>query len=893
MNFFYSIIIYPLYEIDEFFYSLCYGTTDNTGLSIAGISLLVSFLCLPLYIVAEKWQEKERLLQKDMEFQLKKIKSAFHGEERYMMVSTYYRQKNYHPMMALRSSISLIIQIPFFIAAYKFLSTLESLQGQSFLFIKDLSRPDNLFYIGSFPVNILPIAMTLINIIASAIYTKGHPLKEKVQIYLMALFFLVFLYNSPSGLVFYWTANNVFSLVKNIFYKIKNPKKVLYILLSLCILALDFFLIFIHDGFLERRLLLACTISLFFFTPLFVKAVKYLLSNPLAEFNENSKVKNSLFLFSCITLCILCGLVLPSSVIASSPQEFSFIENYSSPFYFLFNTFFQSIGFFIVWPISIYFLFGKKIKSILSLFFTVFCLCSISNAFIFGGSYGNLSLGLQFSNAGEISPSFIFAFLSISISLILIFLAYLLIKFKKTKVLTYTFTIILTSLLLFSVYKEAKIAKGYKTAKVLLSQNKNEISDKPFTISKKSNNVLIIFLDRAISGFLPYMIEEDSTLQKQFTGFTYFPNTASFSYLTLLGAPPLYGGYEYTPEKINERENEKLIDKYNEALKVLPYLFDSQGYDTRVTDLSWANFQWIPDLRIFDERPSINKIVSEGYYTSKWQSLHPEFTKVASQAEKLKRSFLYLSFFKIINPLLRKTLYDEGNWWSPNKQNHNMKLYLDRYSVLDMLPSLTEIQNDEKNVFLLLANNAPHDPVMLGETYVPSDEIIIGEGILDGDADFNANFGAIKALGRFMEFLQKNDCYDNSRIIIVADHGGSSGLDETWEFSQIISNAQINYLAYNPLLMYKDFHSKEDGIQTDWTFMTNADVPLLATSSIMENAKNPFSGKKFEDTIQKDEITIVTKTYSSPEEHTKNKFKIEESWTLRDDIFSIECWKKD
>ena len=71
--------------------------------------------------------------------------------------------------------------------------------------------------------------MTAINCISGAIYTKGLPLKDKLQVYLLALLFVVLLYNSPSGLVIYWTMNNIFSLVKNIFYKLKNPIKSFYI----------------------------------------------------------------------------------------------------------------------------------------------------------------------------------------------------------------------------------------------------------------------------------------------------------------------------------------------------------------------------------------------------------------------------------------------------------------------------------------------------------------------------------------------------------------------------------------------------------------------------------------------------------------------------------------
>ena len=102
-------------------------------------------MCLPLYVIAEKWQELERVAQKNMASGVARIKKAFKGDEQYMMLATFYRQHHYHPIMALRSSISLAIQIPFFIAAYAFLSNLESLRGVSFLFIKDMGAPDALF----------------------------------------------------------------------------------------------------------------------------------------------------------------------------------------------------------------------------------------------------------------------------------------------------------------------------------------------------------------------------------------------------------------------------------------------------------------------------------------------------------------------------------------------------------------------------------------------------------------------------------------------------------------------------------------------------------------------------------------------------------------------------
>jgi membrane protein insertase Oxa1/YidC/SpoIIIJ len=50
---------------------------------------------------------------------------------------------------------------------------------------------------------------------------------ETINIYLIAVLFLVILYGSPSGLLLYWTCNNVFSLFKSIvFVKMLQKKEV-------------------------------------------------------------------------------------------------------------------------------------------------------------------------------------------------------------------------------------------------------------------------------------------------------------------------------------------------------------------------------------------------------------------------------------------------------------------------------------------------------------------------------------------------------------------------------------------------------------------------------------------------------------------------------------------
>jgi len=135
-SFLYNMLVYPIEMIVEFVYSFFSMGFSNVGLSIAAISIVVNLLALPLYNVAESLQKKERDERMRLQPGISRIKAVFKGDEQYMMLSTFYRQNNYHPAYALRSSVSLIIQVPFFIAAYHFLSNLEQLKGQSFSFRK-------------------------------------------------------------------------------------------------------------------------------------------------------------------------------------------------------------------------------------------------------------------------------------------------------------------------------------------------------------------------------------------------------------------------------------------------------------------------------------------------------------------------------------------------------------------------------------------------------------------------------------------------------------------------------------------------------------------------------------------------------------------------------------
>ncbi len=207
---FFDIILSPFIFIIRQIFLFSYDVTQNYGLAIILLSFGVNLLLLPVFIYIERVKRKDDVVKQKMKPLVDEIKRCYKGQERYYYLKTLNRQFKYSPLKALIPVLSLLLQIPFFIAAYQYLEGFEPLNGVSFWFIEDLAKPDGLF--GA--VNFLPIAMTVVNLVTAYFYTRNGDTSERKQMVVVAAIFLVLLFNLPSGLVLYWTMNNVFSFFR-------------------------------------------------------------------------------------------------------------------------------------------------------------------------------------------------------------------------------------------------------------------------------------------------------------------------------------------------------------------------------------------------------------------------------------------------------------------------------------------------------------------------------------------------------------------------------------------------------------------------------------------------------------------------------------------------------
>ncbi|MCL2128777.1 MAG: YidC/Oxa1 family membrane protein insertase [Treponema sp.] len=836
--------------------------------------------------MAEKQQQAEREKQKNMKRMKDNIKSAFKGDKQYMILSTLYRQHNYHPLYALRNSIDLFIQIPFFIAAYHFLSNLEMLNGQAFKFIKDLGAPDGLYK----GINILPILMTLLNIVSGVIYTKGLPIKDKIQVYGIGAIFLVLLYNSPSALVLYWTSNNIYNLIKNILLKTKNAKKLVIGLAVFIGGNTTLYMLFFHGGSLKKRLFVIALIAIASLIPVLKRIISYL-RKKIDIKGTALDCPGRTFALSLIGLFLLIGLVIPSSLIASDVEEFSFLGPYSSPLPYLGIVLMQSAGI-LLWLACIYYLFDRKVRILLTILCTAALGLFLLNSFLFTGEYGFMTPDLLFSEFKNASSNQIMINI-VAIQLVTIGIFGLL-TWKKEKVIFTLQCIAVLGMLSFGIINIAKIEAEFRIIINIFASNGAENADvldndyeKSYTFSKSGKNVLVIVLDKAVSGLVPYIFKEIPELQESFNGFTYYPNTTAFGQLTLYSMPAIFGGYYYTPLEIQKRKDELWWNKFYESMQVLPRIMAENNFYVTVYNQPWMNYS------LYDEFNKINAGRNIWRYTKYYLDKYANEINNIDSYKILYFNFMRFSFFKCSPVLLHKVLYDNGKYHSQLENDLDLSTYrkatLDHYSTLYFLREATELINNEENYFTIFINELTHEPAFFeAPDYKPSRDVVNkGNSQFAEDSYYHVNIASFLLIGRWFDFLKMNGVYDNTRIIIVSDHGNPVSYSFPGNFK--LPNGR-NMSNFSGLLLVKDFNS-ETGFNTNEKFMTVADIPHIVTSELVKDLINPFTGKAL--VIDKDNgVTVTTSLISSVKQTLEYGYDIKKNewYHVSDNIFNLAKW---
>ena len=207
----------PLYYPIDFFYR----AVGNFGVAILLLTICVRIVLYPLANKAYASMSKLRKLQPDTILLRERYKDDKAKMNTEMMA--LYRKEKANPMAGC---LPMLVQIPVFFALYSVLfATIEMRHAPFFLWIDDLSAPDPLTFITVFGllewpapefllIGIWPILFAVTMLLQMKLNPQPvEPLQQKIMMFLPIIFLFMFA-RFPSGLVVYWTWNNVLSIAQ-------------------------------------------------------------------------------------------------------------------------------------------------------------------------------------------------------------------------------------------------------------------------------------------------------------------------------------------------------------------------------------------------------------------------------------------------------------------------------------------------------------------------------------------------------------------------------------------------------------------------------------------------------------------------------------------------------
>ena len=181
----------------------------NWGISIIVITLIIRGIMYPLTKSQYISMAKMRMLQPKIQEIRERL--ANNKEQQSKEMLELYKTEKVNP---LGGCLPVIIQMPIFLALYYMLmSSIELRHAPFALWIKDLSAQD--------PYYILPIVMgiTMFCIQKMSSNTTSDSVQNKIMTYIPLIFTIFFLW-FPSGLVLYYIASNLITIIQQrIIYK--------------------------------------------------------------------------------------------------------------------------------------------------------------------------------------------------------------------------------------------------------------------------------------------------------------------------------------------------------------------------------------------------------------------------------------------------------------------------------------------------------------------------------------------------------------------------------------------------------------------------------------------------------------------------------------------------
>jgi YidC/Oxa1 family membrane protein insertase len=192
-----------------------YTVIPNYGWCIILFGILLKLIFYPLN---QKQAESMKKMQ-ELSPQIKIIGDKFANDpaKKQEKIMELYKKNNANPM---GGCLPMLVQIPIFIALYTAFSDTIDLWKSPFLWIHDLSEPDTIYTTPAFlgmagiALNILPLLMVGSQFLQTKMTSVATDPNQKTMMYVLPFIMLYFFWTMPSGVVLYWTVQNILSILQ-------------------------------------------------------------------------------------------------------------------------------------------------------------------------------------------------------------------------------------------------------------------------------------------------------------------------------------------------------------------------------------------------------------------------------------------------------------------------------------------------------------------------------------------------------------------------------------------------------------------------------------------------------------------------------------------------------
>lgn len=450
-------------------------------------------------------------------------------------------------------------------------------------------------------------------------------------------------------------------------------------------------------------------------------------------------------------------------------------------------------------------------------------LFAVALSFYIQGNFLKSDYGSLDGNSIDWSVYRIDGFISIAVWVVLIFGILIWAKKKGYKSFKYGSKLVMTFILLIQIVTLGTLSF---TSDMLSVKDNPEYSTENEFIYSKEDNMIILVLDAYDSQVFNYILEnpEEVNYVKMFENFTYYPNTVSAFSRTYYAIPQMLTGESY--------KNEGSFDEYlNEAYRKSPFFNELQKQNYSINLYTNEGFPTEADVY-----GMIENYIPEG----------ENRIQISSKRRMMGYLIKLVGIRYLPQPLKQYVWFYSGELYDVRELDDHQEVYsVDNHNFL--WDSEDMVSTADTNTFHFYHVEGVHSPYYFDRYFRKT-----GKKLFDKESMIEAGRGILVMVQQYMDELKSLGVYDNSVIVIMADHGGGwmedrdtllcrhnplllvKGRKERHEFT--ISKAPISYedlqAAYVNLLngsTGKDVFEARDGEQRKRIYINDSDFVEYAT----------------------------------------------------------------